>query len=173
MAGARSLAALPEALRLRLGVLCFEIPPLRDRKEDVLPLFRQWLGGIAQSQGRTAPLVERHAERELLQRTWPGNVQELCWCASQALQATPGPILTLVPAPERSASILCLPWPAPGPLEAMLKAVEGAAEAFLLRRALEVSDQDSAAAAAALGLTVRAFALRLREHGIPLEKQGS
>ena len=169
MAGARSLDALPESLRLRLGVLCFEISPLRDRKEDVLPLFRQYLDSAAQRQGRTPPLVERHAERELLQRAWPGNIQELSWCASQALQATAGPILTLVPVSGQDAAILCLPWPSPAPLEVMLKAVENGAEAQLLRRALETSGQDSARAAAALGLTVRAFTQRLREHAIPLE----
>jgi len=169
MAGARSLEALPESLRLRLGVLCFEIPPLRERREDILPLFRQFLDVAAQRQGRSAPLIERHAEKELLQRPWPGQVRELETCALKALQATPGHILGSLPAPSQEASLLCLSWPSPAPLETMLKQIDHAAEAQLLRRALDIQGQDPAKAAAALGLTLRAFALRMKEHGISME----
>jgi transcriptional regulator with GAF, ATPase, and Fis domain len=51
----------------------------------------------------------------------------------------------------------------------MLKTVEESAEALLLRRALDASGHDPARAASSLGLTVRTFGQRLKEHGISLE----
>jgi DNA-binding NtrC family response regulator len=168
MGAARSFGQLPEPLRLRLGVLCFEVAPLRERREDILSLFRHFLASAAQREGRTAPLVERHAERDLLQRQWPGNIPQLRLVAHRALQATQGPLLALVPEGPESEATLALPWPEPGTLETMLASVEASVEALLLQRSLESSGQDTAKAAASLGLTVRALAQRLKEHGIPL-----
>lgn len=170
MGGARSQQSVPESLRLRLGVLCFQLPPLRERKEDVLPLFRSFLEAAARQDGRTFPLVERSVERDLLQRGWPGNVREVAWCATQALRTTQGAILASIPpSAEALETTLCIPLPEPSTLEAMLSELVKVAEPFLLRRALQAHAQDPSAAAAALGLTTRALAQRLREHHIPLE----
>jgi DNA-binding NtrC family response regulator len=170
MGGAQTLSQVPEALRLRLGVLCFDIPPLRERKEDVLPLFRRLLEAASRQEGRTTPLVERATEKELLQRSWPGNIRELAWCVSQALRATRGSILATLPSPGLNDEALCIPLPGPGPLETMLSELVKTAEPALLRRALEMNRHDPVAAAAALGLTSRAFTQRLREYRIPLEE---
>jgi len=170
MASARSLNGLPEGLRLRLGVLCFESPGLAQRKEDILPLFRQMLEQAARRAGRPVPVVERASERELLNRNWPGHVRELAWCVDRALEATEGAVLTNLPKVGPETSILSLPWPAPAHLETMLKSLEKSAEPELLRRAFAASDRDPVKAAAHLGLTLRAFAQRMREHGIALEE---
>ncbi len=170
MGGARAAGDVPEPLRLRLGVLCFELPPLRDRKEDILPLFRSLLEQAARAEGRTAPLVERAAERDLLARPWPGHIRELAWCAMQALRMTSGPILGLLPAPGGGDETLCLPWPSAGPLERMLGELARSAEPILLRRAFEACGHDPAATATALGLSTRALAQRMRECQIPMEE---
>jgi DNA-binding NtrC family response regulator len=169
MGGARALSEMPEALRLSLGVLTFEIPPLRDRKEDVLPLFRGFLETAARQEGRSTPLVERTIERDLLQRAWPGNLREMAWCVTQSLRATRGLILTALPDPSLSEKVY-IPLPEPGTLESMLAELAGTAESALLRRALEANAHNPAATAAALGLTPRVLAQRLREHRIPLEE---
>ncbi len=171
MGGARAEQKVPESLRLRLGVLCFHLPPLRDRKEDVLPMFRSFLEAAARQDGRPFPLVERSVERDLLQRTWPGNIRELAWCATQALRATQGAILASLPAPTGTLdTTLCIPLPEPATLEVMLSELVKLAEPSLLRRALESHGRDPSTAAAALGLTTRAFAQRLRDYRIPLEE---
>ena len=171
MGGARSQHKLSDSLRLRLGVLCFQLPPLRDRKEDVLPMFRSFLEAVARQDGRPFPLVERSVERELLQRAWPGNLRELAWCATQALRATQGAILASLPAPTGALdTTLCIPLPEPATLEVMLSELVQRAEPSLLRRALAASGRDPSVAAAALGLTTRAFSQRLRDHRIPLEE---
>ena len=169
MASARDAASLPASLRLRLGVLCFEIPRLTARKEDIVPLFRQFLENAARRVGRPTPIVERELERELLLRSWPGNVRALIWCVDRALEANPGLVLSSLPEMEPGCELLSLCWPDPGTLDAMLKSIEKDAEGWLLRRALKDVGGDPSKAASGLGLTVRAFAQRLKERGIPLD----
>lgn len=170
MGGTRAFADLAEPLRLRLGVLCFELPPLRERREDLLPLFRSLLEQTSRAEGRVPPLVERAVERELLARPWPGNIRELSWCAAQALRMSTGPILGPLPPLGSGDAALCLPWPSSGSLERMLAEVAKSAEPLLLRRAFDANGQDPAATASALGLAPRTLAQRMRECRIPMEE---
>jgi DNA-binding NtrC family response regulator len=50
---------------------------LRERREDILPLARQFLGGAAKRFGKKAPALAPKAANLLLRYTWPGNVREL------------------------------------------------------------------------------------------------
>lgn len=61
----------------RLRVLPIEIPPLRERREDILPLARRFVASIAISLARPAPALTPDAEGALLRYRWPGNVREL------------------------------------------------------------------------------------------------
>lgn len=170
MGGCQDLAALPEELRLRLGVLHFHLPPLRERREDLLPLFRAFLEAAARKVGRTIPLVDRPLEKEILQRTWPGNLRELSWCVGQSLRTTESALLSSLPPPGLTeASAMHVPWPESGSLEAMLQSVQKSAEVQLLRRALETHGRNLGKTASTLGLTPRSLAQRLREHHISLE----
>jgi DNA-binding NtrC family response regulator len=56
----------------RLNVIALELPPLRERAEDILPLARRFLG-IGEGDIR----ISRAASRALLAHDWPGNVREL------------------------------------------------------------------------------------------------
>lgn len=164
--------ALAEAVRLRLGVLTLRVPPLRERREDILPLFRAFLEMQARREGRAVPFVEPKVERELLARQWPGNLRQMTWSVAQALGASPGSVLAdLPPDSARRAASLVLPDPGPGTLEAMLQAVGRSAEGVLLRRALEGRREDPAGVARDLGLSPRAFARALKDHAIPLEDE--
>ncbi|MBP1772359.1 MAG: two component, sigma54 specific, transcriptional regulator, Fis family [Holophagaceae bacterium] len=158
-----------------LGALVLNVPPLRERREDLLALTRLLLDQAARREGRPAPWLERGAERQLLDHAWPGNVRELevlvgrtlLFCEGHGIRAFPDLGLGL-------AAPLCLPWPdSAGGLDAMLKAVTRAAEAQLLNRAVGEACGDLPQAAEALGLTVRTLAQRLRDHGIPLEDRGA
>ncbi|MCE1228130.1 MAG: response regulator, partial [Firmicutes bacterium] len=117
MASVRSLDDLLPRLRERL-VLTFHLPPLRERREDIVPLFRVFLERSAQAHGRPMPLVERGVEKDLLQRPWPGHARELAQCAEQAAANLQGPVLNALPAPETvGKATLALPWPEPGSME--------------------------------------------------------
>jgi transcriptional regulator with PAS, ATPase and Fis domain len=66
-----------EDLFYRLGVFDIQIPPLRDRPSDIVPLSEAFLQEIGRSFGRPAAGLTRDARNALLQYEWPGNVREL------------------------------------------------------------------------------------------------
>jgi transcriptional regulator with GAF, ATPase, and Fis domain len=66
-----------EDLYYRLQVFEIAIPPLRDRKSDVLPLADAFLQDIGRSFGRPVAGLTADSKRALLEYHWPGNVREL------------------------------------------------------------------------------------------------
>ncbi|MFI4855331.1 MAG: sigma-54-dependent transcriptional regulator [Phycisphaerales bacterium JB065] len=66
-----------EDLYFRLHVLPIEIPPLRDRGDDVVQLLRHFLAAAAESSSVSAPRVTDAAIEALRRYSWPGNVREL------------------------------------------------------------------------------------------------
>ena len=64
-------------LYYRLHVVELAVPPLRQRREDILPLARHLLAAAAARLDRTAPWLSARAEDQLLRHAWPGNVREL------------------------------------------------------------------------------------------------
>ena len=66
-----------EDLFYRLGVFDIQIPPLRERPADIVPLSETFLQEIGRSFGRPAAGLTREARQALLQHPWPGNVREL------------------------------------------------------------------------------------------------
>jgi DNA-binding NtrC family response regulator len=97
-ADARIVAAtnqpLEEALRERrfrtdlyhrLNVVRLEIPPLRERAEDIEPIAEQVLQGIAERSGRGPLTISVEAMRWLRSQAWPGNVRELINAVERAV----------------------------------------------------------------------------------------
>jgi Nif-specific regulatory protein len=66
-----------EDLYWRLQVITLEVPPLRDRREDIPLLIPYFLGRFAEELGKERPGLEPDAERALLAYAYPGNVREL------------------------------------------------------------------------------------------------
>jgi DNA-binding NtrC family response regulator len=66
-----------EDLFYRLGVFDIQIPPLRERPADIVPLSETFLQEIGRSFGRPPASLTREARQALLQHDWPGNVREL------------------------------------------------------------------------------------------------
>ncbi len=65
-----------EDLFYRLSVLVIEIPPLRERPEDLLPIAERIYARLAREMGKNPQLPDALA-REILAHDWPGNVREL------------------------------------------------------------------------------------------------
>jgi Nif-specific regulatory protein len=69
--------AFREDLYHRLNVVALRTPPLRERREDVVPLAMHFLAKAAAKSGRRVQGVSLTAERCLTTYSWPGNVREL------------------------------------------------------------------------------------------------
>ncbi len=72
-------------LYYRLAVVAVELPPLRNREEDLLPLAYFIMGRIAQRLGRRPKPLSRRAEVAIGAHPWPGNVRELANRIERAL----------------------------------------------------------------------------------------
>ncbi len=79
-----------EDLFFRLNVVSLELPPLRDRGEDVLRLADFFLTSFCRTMGRKAPKFSAAARKRLLSHRWPGNVRELRNMTERIAYLTPG-----------------------------------------------------------------------------------
>jgi DNA-binding NtrC family response regulator len=161
---------LPVPLMSHMGVLSMPLAPLRERKEDILPIFHSHLAETCSRESRIVPLIGQGVEKELLARDWPGNVAELVWAASEALMACPGGVLKSLPecvAPGGQS--LLLPRPAKGKLSSMLRSVANSAERHFLEEGLGDANGDPALAATNLGLSAKNYIHKLRDYGISLK----
>ena len=66
-----------EDLYFRLSVFRILLPPLRQRRDDILLLAQHFIGLYARQIGRTAPSLSTEAENIFLAYQWPGNVREI------------------------------------------------------------------------------------------------
>ncbi len=68
---------LREDLFYRLNVIPLHLPPLRERKEDILPLTRYFLQKFCRKNGIQPKTLSAAAEKKLEAYPWPGNIREL------------------------------------------------------------------------------------------------
>lgn len=111
--------AFREDLWFRLSVFRIDIPPLRDRPEDLVPLAESILADLAAELGRRNITLSARALERLANYTFPGNVRELRSVLERALVLHPGPELDLdLLAPGDAAPITVTPaagFHIPGP----------------------------------------------------------
>jgi DNA-binding NtrC family response regulator len=124
-----------EDLWYRLNVMPIELPPLRDRPDDVLALARAFITRFAREYSVTPPpQVTAAAQRALSERAWPGNVRELRNVMERAVLLCNGTTLDVSDLARDGATVAAgaaageLPWPASLSLLA-----RGAASAMLQR----------------------------------------
>ena len=92
-----------EDLLYRLNVIEVQVPPLRQRPEDILRLARNFLSFFARSTARPVPELSKPAEAVLLSYPWPGNVRELRNTIERAMILWPAPTIEPQAFPERMA----------------------------------------------------------------------
>jgi two-component system C4-dicarboxylate transport response regulator DctD len=76
-------------LYYRLNVVTIPLPPLRERREDIVPLFEHFMLVAAVRYQRPAPLLSELQRQALMQRPWPGNVRELRNAADRLVLGVP------------------------------------------------------------------------------------
>jgi DNA-binding NtrC family response regulator len=152
----------------RLNVCPIEIPPLRDRREDVPLLVEHFLGRFAP--GRQVRVLP-DALASLVRYDWPGNVRELRNITQRLAIFADGEItsrdlpseITGAAAPERLAEA-CTQCFVDG--TRTYDDVVGCLEVHLLRHALTGSAGNRTQAAKVLGMSLSTFRDKLRKHGI-------
>ena len=68
----------------RLNVIRLRIPPLRERREDILPIARSIIQNMAEDSPFREIIIQHQAEEALINYDWPGNVRELLNLLSRA-----------------------------------------------------------------------------------------
>jgi DNA-binding NtrC family response regulator len=76
--------AFRQDLFYKISVIPVSVPPLRSRREDILPLSQHFLARYAERVGGKAPEIDKYAQKLLLGYSWPGNVGELQNALEQA-----------------------------------------------------------------------------------------
>ena len=136
-----------EDLYYRLNVVPLELPPLRDRREDIVPLARHFLRAFATQYGVATPSLLPAAERALRQRQWPGNVRELRNAMERAVLLSDGHALDVADVDTEPATRLpaASGIPFPAPLDDVITAAA--------REMVELSGGNKSEAARRLGIS--------------------
>ncbi|MBI5074132.1 MAG: sigma-54-dependent Fis family transcriptional regulator [Nitrospirae bacterium] len=89
-----------EDLFYRINVIRLELPPLRERKDDIIVLADHFLRKYADEIGKEVRRIDNAAAKILLDYHWPGNVRELQNIIERAVLITDGPALLAEHLPE-------------------------------------------------------------------------
>jgi len=150
----------------RLNVITLLIPPLRERREDILPIARHLLQQIAHDCGLTQVVLSSEAEDALTSYAWPGNVRELSNVLERAVHYAEGDRVNLSDLPRYLFQKDKRPNT---PVLEPLKHVQHSAEKEALRRALEAADFNKVRAAQMLGIHRSLFYKKLKKYGVALQ----
>jgi DNA-binding NtrC family response regulator len=83
-----------EDLFYRINTIQIEVPPLRSRKEDIVPLVNHFIGVNAKKYNKTGLKLSPSAQKKLQQYSWPGNVRQLEHAVEKAIILSCSSILT-------------------------------------------------------------------------------
>jgi DNA-binding NtrC family response regulator len=144
-------------LLFRLNTIQIRLPPLRERRDDIMPLANSFLAQHAEHYRKQIAGFDETARERLLQHRFPGNVRELDHIVERAVLMTQDRQIC------GSDLGLANDGGEPRNLEEMsLEEVE----AFLIKKALARNDGNARKAAEALGLSRSAFYRRLQQYGL-------
>jgi transcriptional regulator with GAF, ATPase, and Fis domain len=152
-----------EDLFYRLNVIPVEMPPLRDRREDIPLLVEHFVKRFAERTGKTIDGVDEKAMTELSRYEWPGNVRELENTIERAVVLSIAPLLTSRTIWLMSAT--AVPTTAAVPSLRLHQNLEWA-ERETMRRALEQARGVKKDAAELMGISQRALSHYLAKYRI-------
>jgi len=158
-----SQGTLQEDLYLRLSAAALNVPPLRERREDIVPIAQEILQELEGDAGASLP---RPVAEALMRHEWPGNVDELRGTLQQARTASDGRQIEVqdLPAPFRNGQ-----RQAEEPVSGESRRLSDI-EAAHLRKALAETRGNKARAARILGLSRWALQRKLQKHRISMQE---
>ncbi len=153
-------------LYYRLNVIRVELPPLRERHEDIPRLADRFAKRFGEEHGKEIRGLTPDALRALDRYAFPGNIRELENMIERAVALAAGPTLGLGDLPEEVSGASALPTPQALTVPCDLDEVLGEIERRLILQALEMSNGVRTAAAKLLGVSFRSLRYRLQKIGM-------
>lgn len=156
----------------RLNVIAINIPPLRERRDDIMPLAIHMIKKLTEEAGLDEVSIDSEAERVLNNYDWPGNVRELQNVIERTLSSLEGNIIRREDLPfylhrktseakGSQSALLCNEQPS-------LKDVQGKAEKKALLQALGSARNNKKKAAELLGIHRTLLYKKMKKHNIPI-----
>ena len=138
-------------LYYRLNVITLQLPPLRERREDILMLFEHFLQQSSLRFDRPAPAIDNATAASLMAHDWPGNVRELRNVAERFALGLP---------------VLTSSGQGPDASEPRFAEAVEAFERSLLQSALERHAGNLSQAAVALGMAKTTLFDKVKKYGL-------
>jgi two-component system response regulator AtoC len=152
-----------EDLFYRLNVVRVEVPPLRDRREDIPLLVDHFLAMFRDTLAKPVRGISDEALQRLVAYRWPGNVRELENVIERAMILARGDHLSLRELPANVVHLEAADLEiAAGDLS--LRRARRAAESEMIRRALRETHGNRTHAARLLGISHRALLYKIKEY---------
>jgi len=155
-----------EDLYYRLNVIPFQIPPLRERREDISLLILHFLNEFAQRYGRKPPVLTPKALEVLENYSWPGNVRELRNMMERIVIMTHQLRIDVYDLPEAILNRTPLDHPEREEDSSLQEARERFEKDFILRKLFEHKGNVSRTAQA-LGVERSNLYRKIKQLGIP------
>lgn len=154
----------------RLNVMPIEVPPLRERKDDIPPLVTRFVASTNRRLGTSIEGVDEDAMGALLAYDWPGNVRELENTIEHASVMAEGVRISVLALPERTRSraeaigqSFVMKFPV---ADLSVKRGGRALEREFILRALEQTQGNRTHAAKLLDLSHRALLYKIKDFGL-------
>jgi two-component system NtrC family response regulator len=155
-----------EDLYFRLNVVHIDLPPLRERSEDVPLLAAHFVKKYVQEANREDLTVSPEAMRFLYNHRWPGNVREFEHAIERAVLLSKGNQITLEDLPKDLVGFADLEMPVDWQKLSNLPETLDAIEKKLIQKALALSNNVQSRAANLLGIPRANLQYRLKKHSI-------
>lgn len=158
-----------EDLYYRINTFTIDLPPLRDRREDIPPLAAHFLARFSSEAGKDIRSFSPEAARLLADYDWPGNVRELRNAVERAVVLCTGTEILSTDLPRGLRHSSLGPLPNGGriadPTSECRNTIESA-ERELIISALDRAGGNVSAAARILGITRNTLRYRIRKYGL-------
>ena len=146
-----------EDLLYRINTIHLEIPALRERQEDIIPLAERFITRFCKQYGKPALRLDNAAREKLMLHPWSGNIRELEHAIEKAVIICDGAYLSagLFQLQRRNEA---LEMPAASTLEDM--------EKQMIRRTLDKCGRNLSAVASQLGITRQTLYNKMKKYGL-------
>lgn len=154
-----------EDLFYRLNVIVLHIPPLRERRDDIIPVARHMLKQIAKDRNRSQIVLDSRTENALIQYDWPGNARELLNLLERLVFFQEKEVISFHDLPP----FLRSPEKGEQPRQSqILRSAQESAERETIQDALVRADFNKSRAAAFLGIHRSLLYKKIRKYKLPL-----